>query len=265
MYQIIGAEKLIKLSLYLLIASFLLCTIAWPLFYNIVDNLLNPPTAEMGIPSYIMNIVKKSWNDIVYPSTGKELLDDIKNSLVICSFFIFIGSSPVFPWLCRHMPLSRVFPDIDGKWSATTTSNWNIVGQRQSRESDKQPGSTTNSVGVEQTPPQASTKIEMTVVFRVRLLWISMQAESSDKYSYSKTTSISITRDPIHDDVSIHYTYENFTDSPKATDSSCHLGAARLFLTKDKEKHEMTGLYWTNRNWGKGLNTAGSITLTRIT
>jgi hypothetical protein len=53
------------------------------------------------------------------------------------------------------------------------------------------------------------------------------------------------------------------TKVPVATDSDCHEGAGSLMVEGHGNDIWMEGVYWTNRNWHLGLNTAGKITLHR--
>lgn len=72
-----------------------------------------------------------------------------------------------------------------------------------------------------------------------------------------------VTRDPEDASVILHYLYRNTTKVPVASDSDCHDGAANLMVEGIGSGIWMEGVYWTNRNWHQGLNTAGKITLRR--
>ena len=63
--------------------------------------------------------------------------------------------------------------------------------------------------------------------------------------------------------VTLHYLYKNTTKVPEATDSDSHDGAANLCVEWQDTDIWLEGVYWTNRNWHLGLNTAGKITLMR--
>jgi len=97
----------------------------------------------------------------------------------------------------------------------------------------------------------------------VDITWIWRCASLRD-YSNSKTISVRVTRDHEDSAVRLYYLYENTTLKPLDSDSDRHYGAACLDLKEmDSGQAYLEGVYWTNRNWHKALNTAGKITLKR--
>jgi len=62
--------------------------------------------------------------------------------------------------------------------------------------------------------------------------------------------------------VIIHYVYDAFVGLPDQSDVDRFYGAARLILVDDDGLIFLEGTYWTDRNWQKGFNTAGSLKLT---
>lgn len=158
-----------------------------------------------------------------------------------------IGQSPIFPWLCRLPFVRSWFPPLDGEWLASLESNWPAIQQR------AEPGSPSISL--------APVKAKVTII--ARLFYIRMNLASDDRYSTSKTIFVRATRDPEDGSVMLHYLYRNTTKLPKPTDSDSHDGAATLNVEGVGTAIWMEGVYWTNRNWHLGLNTAGRMTLRR--
>ena len=94
--------------------------------------------------------------------------------------------------------------------------------------------------------------------FRVR-----MQFEADDRYSKSSTVCVAVQRDWQHGTIELNYIYENLTSNPKISDCSHHNGAARVQVRDEEGKVSMEGVYFTDRNWNQGLNTAGYISFER--
>lgn len=152
-----------------------------------------------------------------------------------------LGQSPAFPWLCRQKWIRDVAPDISGTWRATLNSNWPTIAKL----AGLNPGD------------GAPVAAEIRVV--ARLLRVKITLCSDSKYSKSKSVSVSVMRDEDNGDVRLYYTYENTTENPVTSDCSHHFGSAYLDVLGSGDQMVLEGLYWTNRNWNAGLNTAGTI------
>lgn len=158
-----------------------------------------------------------------------------------------VGQSPLFTLLCR-LPLVRGwFPPIDGEWKATLESNWPAIQQRAHPHS----------------APVSLAPVPATVTIIARLFYVRMNLTSDNRYSTSRTVFVRVSRDPEDGSVTLHYLYKNTTLVPEATDSDSHDGAANLGVERQGSDIWLEGVYWTNRNWHVGLNTAGRITLRR--
>ena len=126
-------------------------------------------------------------------------------------------------------------------------SNWPAVQQR------AYPGSA----------PVTLLPVPATVTIIARLFHIRINLTSDNRYSTSKTVFVRATRDAEDGSITLQYLYRNTTKVPEATDSDTHDGAANLCVEGKGSDIWLEGVYWTNRNWHVGLNTAGKITLTR--
>lgn len=162
------------------------------------------------------------------------------------------GQTRAFPLLCRWKPLRSLLADLDGTWKGVLHSNWPLIRAR-----------------LAGAPPQPAPlglqPVPVTAEIRVRLFSVSMTLRSDDtRYSGSETVSMRLDKNPETDRVRVAYVYANTTKNPESTDSGFHHGAAVLDLEEEEGKPQaLDGLYWTNRNWTKGLNTAGTIRLER--
>ncbi|EIU1413921.1 hypothetical protein [Pseudomonas aeruginosa] len=157
-----------------------------------------------------------------------------------------LGQTPLFPLICALPFVGKLFPPIDGEWQVTVRSNWNVLRQL-----------------VGQPAGEMLFAKQGKVVITSRLFSVRMRFQSEDKYSKSTTTIVGVRRDPEHGTFELNYSYHNVTLNPEVTDSSSHYGAARVEVHDENGVVSLEGEYWTNRNWNKGLNTAGLISFVR--
>lgn len=152
------------------------------------------------------------------------------------------GQTRLFPAACRHRWACNIFPDLDGEWTGELMSNWPVVEARGVEDAEKR----------ELFARPAKARIHAS------LLSVTMTLETKDKYSTSRTVLVGVTKGPNPGECSLIYAYENRTPSPKNTDEQFHYGAAVLTFQREGRDLVLIGPYWTNRNWKKGLNTAGT-------
>jgi hypothetical protein len=156
----------------------------------------------------------------------------------------FAGQTPIFPFLCRLPFIREWLPPIDGDWKVEIKSNWPIIQDRLVRHENTQ-----------------SDFVEAIAKIKARLFYVHIGLESTNDYSTSKTVFVHLSRDPEGGSIQIRYFYRNSTRIPSHSDSAEHDGAASLNLMKDRKNLRLEGVYWNNRNWTKGLNTAGTISM----
>jgi len=134
----------------------------------------------------------------------------------------------------------HVFPNLNGTWRGTVTSNWIMPG-------------TQNAIGA----------IPVTVRLWQDFFQVKMKLQTASGYSRSRTVAVWPDADNDHEEFRLWYIYENETMIPDSGDEQRHEGAG--FLTTDNAlPTKLRGLYWTNRAWRDHKNTAGSIELVRV-
>lgn len=185
-----------------------------------------------------------------------DWLRAISYSLSIASILVLlIGGTRVWRYIWEKFPSlnKKIYPDLNGLWQGEIESNWPIIQA-------KTTGSKLHDCNQESGRKKVTLKIHAS--------WFNMKMflKTTDQYSESETIFSLI---PIHgSDGSEHqlqYIYRNVTDKPLDSDSGNHEGAALLKIRNElSDEPRLEGVYWTNRNWTKGLNTAGKINLTRI-
>jgi hypothetical protein len=176
-----------------------------------------------------------------------EIWGDISKVVGFWGAFLgLVGQTGIFPVLCRYRPLKHFFPDIDGIWLAELHSNWPMIAKK---------------AGL---PDQNTAPTAAEIQIIARLFFVKINLFSVSQYSNSETKAVAIKKDGEDGKIRLYYVYDNTTKMPEDTDSSRHYGAAYLDLIRDSAGAiKLEGLYWTNRNWHKALNTAGTITLRR--
>lgn len=154
-----------------------------------------------------------------------------------------LGDTVVFPFVCRLPMVNKVVPDIDGQWIGYIHSNWPIVEDRAANPRPE---------------PQA---IEIEVAIKARWTYVHMTIAST--YLRSETLALRPVRHARSGQLELLYIFESVLPNPGASDGDVHLGAARLQLLGDGQTPRFEGVYWTNRNWRQGHNTAGRVELRR--
>lgn len=152
------------------------------------------------------------------------------------------------------------FPWLDGCWEGEIKSNWPIIKAMMDAAKDDIPPFDV----LKQDPPNGSIqahKVEVTI--QSGLFDIEIKLHVPETTNNSDSVFARPQRAP-GQPPRLYYVYKQTSSDPlPVTDVRNHLGAA--CLEYDRNTGELRGDYWTNRNRERGLNTAGSITLKRVT
>jgi hypothetical protein len=197
------------------------------------------------------------------PGSLQELWRMVGFTTTVWAMVIFLlgGFSGRFaPWRLLWQfipPLNEIFfPDLNGVWSGTTSSNWPIIERLKAAAESKKSIESGELDGIDLKQDGITLTIKATL-FSLR---ISAQLHGTGSKSHSMTERV--VREKRKDKFELYYVYQQDTFEPKATDESNHIGAASLVLERDKWTLE--GPYWTRRQWRQGLNTAGMIKVSRL-
>jgi hypothetical protein len=134
----------------------------------------------------------------------------------------------------------KVFTDVSGTWAGAIQSNY----------IDPATGVTAPAVPVEVTIEQDFFTLKIQLV-------------SAGRYTDSRTVAVWADKEPGTEIQRLWYVYEARTRNPQANDSAVHLGAGAVEIQRRVGGVVLDGLYWTNRNWQRRGNTAGTIKLAR--
>lgn len=175
-----------------------------------------------------------------YALFGVTLTSTI-NSILLGFLLIFVIGKTILI-LIRKLPkeihlmfYKSIFPDINGTWSGSISSNW------------------------EQNATQ--TNKQVSVAIKHDLFITTMSFISEDGLTSSELVMSKIERDTRLNKFKLYYLFDALTPQHEKTDERSHHGAACLTINFDKEPPEMNGTYWTDRNWRTNQNTAGEIHL----
>lgn len=170
-----------------------------------------------------------------------------------------LGPNSYFaPWrfLWRLCPaLNRwVFPDLNGVWVGSTKSNWPTIERMLRAAQAHEALAEADLAGV---PPQEDA---IAVEIKASLFAVRINAALSSTEGTSHTLTARPRLNADSGRLHITYVYEQSVPVPKLTDEGLHIGAADVQLDWD-DPTAAEGVYWTQRRWSLGLNTAGRVSL----
>lgn len=174
----------------------------------------------------------------------------------------FFGPTGYYaPWriLWRIIPaLNDWFPDLNGIWVGSTSSNWPTIkklveaAQSNGQISEKE---------LHDLPDQQDA-MAIRIINSLFTLQVQAGLSSTNGISYSITAKP--WRDQHTGRIHLSYVYRQQTPNHTITDEETHLGSADLeLMAEDYRRAE--GTYWTRRAWRNGRNTAGTLALTLLT
>jgi hypothetical protein len=196
---------------------------------------------------------------------GLEIPDNVVVRLlplILLGLFsgFFAPTSYWAPWrvVWRRFPgLNGWFPDLNGVWVGSTSSNWPTIKKlvETAQSHDRMTEQELHEVS------EQRDAIAVRITNSLFTLRICAGLSSTDAESHSITAKP--WRHQHTGQVHLSYVYKQQTPSPASTDEETHLGAADLAFTgEDHSRAE--GTYWTRRSWKTGRNTAGNLELARL-
>lgn len=165
------------------------------------------------------------------------------------------------PWriLWRLIPkLNDWFPDLNGVWVGSTSSNWPTINRLvEAAQSDD----TTTEQELHDLSEQRDA---MAVRFTNSLFKLQLRSGLSSTNGESFSITAKPWRNQYTGRIHLSYVYRQRTPNHAITDEETHFGAADLELTTD-DYRRAAGTYWTRRAWRTGRNTAGILELSKVT
>ncbi|MEH0668245.1 hypothetical protein [Vibrio owensii] len=142
------------------------------------------------------------------------------------------------PYIGTTLLNQKVCPDLNGTWVGEVVSTF------KDENGDK-------------------IKKPVELVVKASFFKFDIRLVSVDQYQRSTVVQSEIYKDPRDGSFYLSYIFESVVDLPLATDDSKFDGSAKLRVGFNGDKVDLTGVYWTNRCWQKGGQTAGAIKLVK--
>lgn len=144
------------------------------------------------------------------------------------------------PYLGSMLLNQKICPDLNGTWTGEVISSFK----------DEDGNSITKQV---------------TLTIKASFLNFDISLVSDDKYQRSTVVQSEIYKDQRNGSFYLSYIFESVVDQPMESDDSKFDGSAKLNIRFDENKITLVGVYWTNRCWQKGMQTAGTMILNKKT
>ncbi|WP_394250644.1 hypothetical protein [Vibrio profundi] len=141
-----------------------------------------------------------------------------------------------FPYLGTKLLNQNVCPDLNGDWTGEVISTY--------KDKHGDP-----------------IKKNVNIVIKASLFSFDIRLVSDDQYQRSTVVQSEIYKDQRDGSFYLSYIFESVIDQPESTDDSKFDGSAKLHIRFEDDTIKLVGVYWTNRCWQKGLQTAGKIEL----
>lgn len=186
------------------------------------------------------------------------------------ALLVILFSNPVWRWVWGHTgPIGRwlskeIYPDLNGTYDVTLESNWPIV-KRMLDASAKNADPFDPFANNQDAIPLLKVELEAVIEqswFNITMWMYPKESGAAIKRSRTLAT-IPIRGDSIVEKELI-YIFEQENDTRAPTDDPYHEGAARLKINRSDQRI-LTGEYWNNRAWHRGINAAGRLNLRRRT
>lgn len=209
----------------------------------------------------LMGLISLAWG---YPSSFTDVLRwaMLSVGMFTTTAFLLIGWSGYHaPWrfVFRRCPQMNkwFFPDLNGIWYGRTSSNWTII------EMLRKAAAGQGGLELEGLATVDLMEGEIAMEVKAGLFDIRIRSEVSNTKSDSITLSCYPEKSSKSDSFHINYLYRQTIPQPVSTDEGSHEGAAKCdVIIGDRLK--MEGYYWTRRKWREAMNTAGMISVERL-
>lgn len=174
---------------------------------------------------------------------------------------LFGGSWYWSPWrlLWRVIPALNhwIYPDINGVWFGATRSNWSVI------ERVREAARVGKVLNLDELADVGLLPGNIAMEVKASLFKISVRSKTHSTLGDSKTLVAKAEKLPDTGDFRLVYIYQQDTPDPAASDEGSHIGAATLTINVGS-RPKLDGDYWTRRKWREGMNTAGHITVDRV-
>ncbi|MDO9335661.1 MAG: hypothetical protein Q7T61_04620 [Caulobacter sp.] len=182
-------------------------------------------------------------------------------SVTSTSALVFVAT-PIWRLVWLLPGIGTKLPLLDGRWVGLQRSNWPIIDALKEGAKSKDVGIDVDNAA-SLLPALLDTEVEAEI--SCSFFAVKMHLESMTKYQNSVVKVSRLLPADDQQRARFFYVFEGRVPVPRSTDVDKYDGAAGLEVIPGKSgKLVLSGPVWTNRNWAKGLNTAGCIELRRV-
>lgn len=190
-------------------------------------------------------------------------------ALVDISILTILFSDPVWRWIWNdtgrlgNWLSKKIYPDLNGTYDVVLESNWPIINQM--LDAARKEAEPFDPFSLTQQAPEV-LKVELTAVIEQSWFDIGLRMYPKTVDGAAIKVSRTLVTLPINVgplcEKELIYIFEQENNMRAPTDDAYHEGAARLKVDR-QDSRILTGEYWNNRAWQRGVNTAGRLTLVR--
>lgn len=198
-----------------------------------------------------------------FPVEARWVVAAVDGGLVI------LLANPVWRWFWNKTgPLGRwlskfIYPDLNGTYDVVLESNWPVV--KRMLDASRKEADRYDPFEVDQPAPSLQRiELEATIEQSWFDICIRMfpKAEAGSVIKSSRTlVTVPISSTQTRDKELV-YLFEQENARRLSTDDDRFYGAARL-VVDHVASGKLSGEYWNNRSWSRGVNAAGKLTLIR--
>lgn len=171
--------------------------------------------------------------------------------------FFWNSTGPLGKWLSN-----KIYPDLNGTYDVVLESNWPVV--KRMLDASRKDAERFDPFNLDQPAPDLQrVELEATIEqswFDICMRMYPKEAGAVIKSSRTLVT-VPLSSTPTKDKELV-YLFEQENEQRAPTDDEHFCGAARLVIDPVLPGR-LSGEYWNNRSWRRGVNAAGRLTLTR--
>lgn len=171
--------------------------------------------------------------------------------------FVWNRTGFIGRWLSR-----KIYPDLNGTYDVLLESNWPVV--KQMLDAARKEALPFNPFDLDQpSPPLLSVELEAVIAqswFEIKMCM--RPKKPGAVIERSETLATVPTKDAGNGEKGLVYVFRQENASRAATDDPFFEGATRLRIDRT-DQTILTGEYWNNRAWHRGINAAGKLRLVR--
>jgi hypothetical protein len=171
--------------------------------------------------------------------------------------FFWNSTGPLGRWLSK-----KIYPDLNGTYDVVLESNWPVV--KRMLDASRKDAERFDPFNLDQPAPDLQrVELEATIEQSWFEICMRMYPKAAGAVIKSSRTLVTV---PLSStptkDKELVYLFEQANEQRAPTDDERFYGAARLVIDP-VVPGRLSGEYWNNRSWRRGVNAAGRLTLTR--